>query len=120
MRASAPSSGTTKIVSPSVGRTVNGNPNRDGRPSEMSVHESPASSLIDAAVILLVDDVGRLRMHLHVMHALPDLRILVGQEIGAQTVVARGPGLPFILGSENACRRDADREPRRTRRVKDQ
>ena len=53
-------------------------------------------------MVLLIENVGLLRVHLHVVHALPHFRFPVGQEIGADAGVSRCPRLAVVIRAEDA------------------
>src|SRR5689334_14315072 len=55
----------------------------------------------------------------HLVHALPELRVLVGQELGADALVARRPGPAAVVGAIDAAGRDGDEHPAAVLRVRD-
>src|SRR5262249_23650244 len=72
---------------------------------------------IDAAVILLVQDVAVGRMSFEMMDALPYFRKLVGHEVGAHAGVLRRPARAVVVCPERARRRHAHGDARSCRRI---
>jgi hypothetical protein len=63
---------------------------------------------IEAPVVLQEERARALRVERDLVHALPELGMLVGQEVGTHAVVARAPRPPAVVGAIDAARRDGD------------
>ena len=69
---------------------------------------------VDAAMVLLPEPVALRRMGEQLVDALADLRIaVVREEARLRTRVQRPPASAGVVGSEDACSRDADPQPLR-------
>src|SRR5690242_4077792 len=64
-------------------------------------------TLVDATVVLLVEDVGLRGMLDHAVQALPKLRVDVRQETGTHVFVEEDPALTTIVGAHAANGGDA-------------
>ena len=70
---------------------------------------------VHAAMVLLIERVGRRRIELQLVDAVPELGRGAGNEVGANALVARGPGQSAIDRLERAGGRDRDPQPLRRR-----
>ena len=80
----------------------------------MSVQLLAAIVAAIQAPVVLEEHAVRPRARLHdLVHALAELGMLVGQELGAHTAVGRPPRRPAVVARVHAARRDRDGHPRR-------
>jgi hypothetical protein len=72
---------------------------------------------VGTEVVLLPEPLGLMRVQKQLVHALPDLRILVGKIVGGRALVGRRPRLAAVFAAEDSRRGDPDVHALRIGRV---